>query len=423
MRPAKLGIVICNNPSQWKSCNSISQNLIRAYKIAFPRKKPDWFALKETLGEQVPDPRVALTAAEEILESPIEELVFLDHHVDPLPILVALRSLNLQRARELRYSFHIYGDFSLNSKRWLNIGKVLRGQKVRLICASERQRKLVSFFEPTGESQTVVCPFAVNTQFFSFSRAKREAVRAQLGVSPGQKLLIYTGRISLQKCVDRLVEEFVRLSRQSEQPLRLALAGPIDDIAGMTSGIEIPDGYYFHHFEKSLARVPSDIRKNIFVLGDLDADDLPGLYSAGDAFVSLSLYHDEDFGMAPAEALSCGLPSVLTSWGGYASFRGENIPTFFVPVKLESRGLDLDSMLVAKGVQEALAANIDRKAAARAFAAIFGIQGVGRRLQEIYSQDVKSPFNGFSWPLDFVREMRGEITGDLYKDLYERYVQ
>lgn len=427
MRSVKLGIVVCKKASQWKSCNSISQNLIQAYKLAgrSPKMQIKWFLAEESVGqvEIAPDPRAALSVAKKILDSGIDELVFLDHHVDPLALLVAMRSLNLRRTREMRYSFHIYGDFSLNSWRWLQVGKLLRGQKVRLVCASERQQKLVSFFEPPGDSQTTVCPFAVNTRFFSFNRAKRDEMRAKLGVSNDEKLLIYTGRISLQKCVDRLVEEFVNFSTQSDKKLRLAIAGPIDDIAGMTSGIRIPDGFYFHQFENLLARIPFEVRKNIFILGELNAEKLTSLYSAGDAFVSLSLYHDEDFGMAPAEALSSGLPAVLTEWGGYASFKGENVPSSFVPVRLDVRGLNLDSQTVGRLVDEALNLKVNRKAVGLAFAKIFGIEGVSRRLRQIYFSDVEKSFAGFSWPLEVVREKEGQMTGELYKEVYERYVQ
>src|SRR5690606_31308639 len=37
--------------------------------------------------------------------------------------------------------------------------------------------------------------------------------------------------------------------------------------------------------------------------------------------ISLSTHNDEDFGMSPAEAALCGLPLILSDWGGYSSFK------------------------------------------------------------------------------------------------------
>jgi glycosyltransferase involved in cell wall biosynthesis len=424
---AKLGVVICDEPSKWKSCNSISQNLIHAYESAAAKKglSVEWFQAPASVFNETAKPATALNLARRILKSKISELVILDHHVDPVPILIALRSLDIRRFRELRYSFHVYGDFSLFSGRWLQIAKLLRGLKVRLLCASERQRRLVEFFEPAGSSQAVVCPFAVNTELFAFDPRRRARWRKRFKLNDEQTVFIYTGRLSLQKCVSRLVEEFAAWARDREGDLWLALAGPIDDIAGMTSGIDIPHGYYFHHFERLLDSLPKDIRERILVLGDLSLEDLRDLYSGGDAFVSLSLYHDEDFGMAPAEALSSGLPAVLTDWGGYGAFRGEKIESHFVPVELKERGLNLNS----RKIREAFGRVIDLSEAAdrigngEAFACKFGFQAVSERIREIYRREIAAPFTGFSWPLEVVRDKRGTLSGELYKDVYERYVQ
>lgn len=62
--------------------------------------------------------------------------------------------------------------------------------------------------------------------------------------------------------------------------------------------------------------LPTSIQKRIFFKGSVPHKDLNLFYNAADLFVSLSLHHDEDFGMSVAEAMATGLPCVLTDWGG-----------------------------------------------------------------------------------------------------------
>ncbi len=434
-RAQKLGILVSVEQSMWKSCNSISPNLIRSYELLARDRRfhAEWFRICPK--SEATDLRVGtgyiLELAQKIMRSGISDLIFLDHHIDPVPLLIALRMVNHKLFKALRFSFHLYGDFTLAPERWMDVGKQLSGLQVKFICASERQRRLVAFFEPHDKSVSTVCPFPVNTRRFSFSEKFRSEIRRKLGIKDSQTLLLYTGRISMQKCVLRLIDEFARLMSEGRKDICLAIAGPIDDLAGLTSGIQIPRGFFFHRLEDHLHGLPARVREKIFVLGDLDGEELRKVYSAGDLFVSLSLHHDEDFGMCPAEALSSGLPSILTDWGGYASFRGAGIPCQLVPVHLGKRGLDIDAgELAAKlknGLEQARPAKRptarERIQAGLKFEKGFGIAAVANELKTQLAADSFKASAGFYWSLEMVRHAGGNMTGDLYKDVYERYVQ
>lgn len=63
------------------------------------------------------------------------------------------------------------------------------------------------------------------------------------------------------------------------------------------------------------------LERAVHFLGWVDQQDLPGLYSAADAFVFPSVY--EEFGIPVVEALSCGCPVVSSSTGAIPSLVGE----------------------------------------------------------------------------------------------------
>ena len=51
----------------------------------------------------------------------------------------------------------------------------------------------------------------------------------------------------------------------------------------------------------------------------------------------MSTHNDEDYGMSPAEAICTGLPSILTDWAGYSSFKiGDTNGCTLVPTKINT---------------------------------------------------------------------------------------
>lgn len=69
-------------------------------------------------------------------------------------------------------------------------------------------------------------------------------------------------------------------------------------------------GYYTEH--KKLAKMATD---NIEFLGHVTDEELVKLYAGAKAFLALAL--DEDFGITPVEAMTCGTPVIAYFGGGY----------------------------------------------------------------------------------------------------------
>ena len=91
-----------------------------------------------------------------------------------------------------------------------------------------------------------------------------------------------------------------------------------------------------------MSLLPDKIKSKIIFQPFAPLEDLKTIYNACDCFVSLSTYHDEDYGMSVIEALSCGLPLVLSDWAGYSGFQSRAVDAIkYVDCKLDPLVLKL----------------------------------------------------------------------------------
>jgi len=110
-----------------------------------------------------------------------------------------------------------------------------------------------------------------------------------------QQFLLFLGRLHEKKGCDLLIEAFVELQNSSGAPQYLVMAGPCSD-----------DGYL-----RRLQQLAAKAGDSITFPGMLTGDVKSGALSAADAFVLPS--HQENFGIAVAEALACGTPVLISN--------------------------------------------------------------------------------------------------------------
>ena len=110
----------------------------------------------------------------------------------------------------------------------------------------------------------------------------------------GKRLLLFLGRIHAKKGCDLLVEAFAKVAA-TDPDLRLVMAGP--DSSGLGA---------------QLARRADALggKGRVVWPGMLTGDVKWGAFRAAEAFVLPS--HQENFGVAVAEALACGLPVLIS---------------------------------------------------------------------------------------------------------------
>jgi glycosyltransferase involved in cell wall biosynthesis len=109
------------------------------------------------------------------------------------------------------------------------------------------------------------------------------------------RFLLFLGRLHEKKGCDLLIEAFLQVRKSAVAPIVLVMAGPCSD-----------DGYF-----NSLRQLANSAGDSILFPGMLAGDVKWGALSAADAFVLPS--HQENFGIAVAEALACGTPVLISN--------------------------------------------------------------------------------------------------------------
>ena len=125
------------------------------------------------------------------------------------------------------------------------------------------------------------------------SPALRDAFLAHAPQLRSRRFLLYLGRIHRKKGCDLLVNSFVRFAEQ-DQELSLVMAGP--DEQGWSADLQ-----------QIVSR--AGLADRVLWPGMLKGDAKWGAFYACEAFILPS--HQENFGIAVAEALACGKPVLL----------------------------------------------------------------------------------------------------------------
>lgn len=162
-------------------------------------------------------------------------------------------------------------------------------------------------------------PLGTDTALFH-PRDSRERVRAEFGVAPDAKLLLFVGRLAREKGIKHLIGALDRLS--PETPVHLALVGDgeLDDWVHLEANRR-PHLTWLPYCES--------------------AERLADFYSAADLFVHAGRW--ETFGIVSLEAQACGTPVLAVRGGGLE----------------ESLSCEPAALLAEDGTPEALAAALE----------------------------------------------------------------
>lgn len=426
-RYVKTVLIAKSSASPWVSCQSITANLLRAYQseqkavelIHFDEGDSFWKTSQEV---------------EACLAKGIERFVFLDHHPHPRLFIQALHSLTTSQQRP-ELVFHLFGDFTLFATQWEACSSILEDFPVRFFCASPNQARLVSSCLATGDKSVEVLPFAVDEKRFAFDEIKRQQFRNSLSFKENTKVLLYTGRLSLQKNVIELVKAFDSLRSVFEgEDVHLCLAGGFDDLNLPFVGKSGLAGSFFHLWHQETQAAFS--RGHIHLLGQLNGADLVNAYQGADYFISLSTHNDEDYGMSPAEAHLCGLPLLLTGWGGYPNFKTDD-HVDLVPIDFSNESRTVPQMRdVQKKMTKLLLkephCDEQRKEISLARLNDFSLLPVAQRLQSLLKQKAFqfSGFNAHFFKLCSFFKANSEAPfanssgghNDFYREFYSVYV-
>jgi hypothetical protein len=164
-----------------------------------------------------------------------------------------------------------------------------------------------------SNAEVRLLPFSFDeTTFYPVDESLRQSLKAEMSFNPDDKILLYSGRMTLEKNLHTVLKLFGVL--QDLVPnLHLIIAGELENVAFAQNGV------YSLDITATIMRLMEDLRLNagaVHFLGKKNPKELRNLYSIADLAINMTLHHDENFGFAQVEAMACGTPVIGTSWGG-----------------------------------------------------------------------------------------------------------
>ncbi|THF74898.1 glycosyltransferase family 4 protein [Cohnella fermenti] len=206
---------------------------------------------------------------------------------------------------------HFHGPWSLESlveEQGRSLSKLLKLRMKRrleqsiyrrsdsFIVLSDYFRDVLSKEFGVSGSRIHVIPGAVDTERFK-PAANRGSLRAQLGIRPGERLLVCARRLVRRMGIDHLIRAMVRLSQETPS-IRLGIIG---------------DGPLRGELQELIESL--GLQGNVRLLGRVGTEELVSWYQAADLAIVPTVTL-EGFGLVTAEALACGTPVLGTPYGG-----------------------------------------------------------------------------------------------------------
>jgi glycosyltransferase involved in cell wall biosynthesis len=264
--------------------------------------------------------------------------------IEACDVVLARRDLRFLRARErlgrhIPYCLLLFGGAPRGMPYLSSLWRCLRTSDV-LVGNCIGDVSITKAFFPNSQATSI--PFPVDeSRFCPLPVATRRKARAALGLSDRDTMLLYAGRITLEKNVHTLIVMFSALQKLDPN-LHLVLAGSVFDLDFEDFGVMVS------HMKRWLARLAANLgvdRKRLRFVGHKTPAQLRELYNAADVLVNMTLHHDENFGLPQAEAMACGTPVVGTDWGGLKEtildgVTGSKVSTFVTGAGVKSSWLE-----------------------------------------------------------------------------------
>ncbi len=195
--------------------------------------------------------------------------------------------------------------------------------------------------------RAVLLPYGIDCGMFTpLSASSRKRLRRTWGLDADDFVVVYAGRITIEKNVHSVLEVVRHLLRTGAR-IKLAVATRVEDVPFRQLHM------YGRGLDAKIQRLIEqlDLSEHVRLLPWLDHSHLNELHNVGDVFVNLTLATGENFGYAQVEAMSAGLPVVATAWGGLRDTIIEGRTGFQTGTWVSERGIRFDMPKVVSALR------------------------------------------------------------------------
>lgn len=183
-------------------------------------------------------------------------------------------------------------------------------------CPQDREDLMVHY--NADPARIVIIPCGFNPR--EFYPIDKLAARKELGIAPGEKIILQLGRMVPRKGVDNVIRAVAALQHQVKQ-LKLFIVGGESDTP---DPVKTPEIGRLQQIAQSLG-----IQQQVVFTGRKTRSVLKYYYAAADIFISTPWY--EPFGITPLEAMACGTPVIGSNVGGIKYSIADQQTGFLVP--------------------------------------------------------------------------------------------
>lgn len=249
-----------------------------------------------------------------------------DFPVTDNSVIVVHNSMKLyrqirQHAPELKVAIHMHNAFEPKGLE----------QNVKMIVPSQFLQNYYRGFLPDADIEIVPNGIDLDT----YQSAYQAVTKADLAISPHEKVILYAGRIVPDKGVLPLMHAFEKLS-QTHQDLRFVVIGDYNEESKSDNGA----------YQREVREIAARLGDRCKLMGSIPPDKMHTWYPLADLVVIPSQFQ-EPFCMVAIEAMGASKPVLVSTRGGMVEFVKENGTGYHLrePMTADSIAEDIETVL------------------------------------------------------------------------------
>lgn len=226
-----------------------------------------------------------------------------------------------QHAPELKVAIHMHNAFEPKGLE----------QNVKMIVPSQFLQNYYCGFLPDADIEIVPNGIDLDT----YQSAYQAVTKADLAISPHEKVILYAGRIVPDKGVLPLMHAFEKLS-QTHQDLRFVVIGDYNEESKSDNGA----------YQREVREIAARLGDRCKLMGSIPPDKMHTWYPLADLVVIPSQFQ-EPFCMVAIEAMGAAKPVLVSTRGGMVEFVKENGTGYHLrePMTADSIAEDIETVL------------------------------------------------------------------------------